>query len=112
MQELWSTELTPDEEEQLLKSLVEEVRRRKLEAPAIILLEMHKPLAYVGSQAAIAFSPFLVPFVGLKNLNDYSRLFSKRENFERLIRLLEESAPPEGEVQKDLAEGAVNGTTA
>jgi hypothetical protein len=50
---------------------------------------MHKPLAFLSSQAVVAFSPFLVPFVGFDNLNDYSRLMSDRENFERLIQRLE-----------------------
>lgn len=93
MRELWSTELTAEEEQGLLESAANEIRRRKLEAPAVLMLEINKPLANVGSQAAVVFSPFLIPFLGFKNVDDYSRLFSKRENFERLIRLLEERKP-------------------
>ncbi len=95
MPELWSTELTEEETESLLRSAAEKIRSRKLETPAILFAEMHKPLSFVGSQAAIVFSPFLVPFFGFDRVNDYSRLFAKRENVERLVRMLEDS-PGEG----------------
>lgn len=58
--------------------------------PAIIAFEMHKPLAYVGSHAAVAFSPFLVPFFGFDRVNEYSQLLSSRANVERLICRLEQ----------------------
>lgn len=95
MRELWSTELTEEETDRLLKKAASEVKRRKLESPAILMAEMHKPLAGIGSQAAVMLSPILVPFFGFENVDDYSRLFSKRENFERFIRLLEQDAQPD-----------------
>lgn len=52
---------------------------------------MHKPLANVAGHAAIAFSPFLVPFVGFNAVDDYSQFFSKRENIEALIQRIEQS---------------------
>jgi len=52
---------------------------------------MHKPLAFVGANAMIAAGPFMAPFFGFDSINDFSRLFSKRENVERLIRMLETS---------------------
>lgn len=57
--------------------------------PAILGLEAHKPLANVMAHGIVAFSGFLVPFLGFENVNDYSRLLRKRENVERLIELLE-----------------------
>ena len=73
----------------------DEIKKRKLEAPAIMLFEMHKPISYIGSQAAIVFSPFIVPFVGFDAVNNYSRLFSKRQNVERLLQVLETQENPE-----------------
>lgn len=58
---------------------------------AILALEAHKPLANVAAHGVLAFSPFLVPFLGFENVNDYSRLLQKRDNVERLLILLEES---------------------
>jgi hypothetical protein len=89
MRDLWSKELTEQETERLLKAAAREIKRRKLEAPAILFAEMHKPLANVAGNAAIVLSPYLVPFLGFEHVDDYSQLLSKRENLERLIRLLE-----------------------
>lgn len=62
------------------------------------MLEMHKPLGFLASQAAIVFSPFLVPLVGFDRVNDYSRLFAKRDNIERL---LEELERPESDIEAE-----------
>lgn len=96
MLDFWGKELTDEETEQLIEQAVGEIQKRKLTTPAILFLEMHKPLGYVGSQAAIALSPFIVPFFGFDFVNNYSRLFSKRDNIEKLIVRLEnarEEAP-------------------
>lgn len=96
MLEFWGKELTDEEEEQLIEKAAGEILKRKLATPAILFLEMHKPLGYIGSQAAIALSPFIVPLFGFDFVNNYSRLFSKRDNIEKLIVRLEnarEEAP-------------------
>ena len=92
MSNLWDEELTPDEENALLDNLEHQIRKRKLEVPAIMFLEMNKPLANVAGHFALATSTFLVPIIGYKNVNDYSRLLSKRDNVERLIVRLEQSS--------------------
>ncbi len=89
MFDLWKDELTDEQTDALLDRTAHEIKRRKMEAPAILFFEMHKPLAFVGSQAALVFSPFLVPFIGFDRVNDYTRLFSKRENIESLLKRLE-----------------------
>lgn len=90
MFDIWKEELSPEEEEALIEKAAAEIRKRKLNLPAMMFFEMHKPLSYVSSQAAIVFSPFLVPFVGFDFVNDYSRLFAKKENVEKLLQRLEE----------------------
>ena len=91
---MWSTDLTEEETEALIEKAANEIARRKLQTPAILFLEMHKPLAYVGANASLVFAPFAVPFLGFDFVNNYSRLFSKRENVERLIRKIEELSKP------------------
>jgi positive regulator of sigma E activity len=93
MSDFWTDELTEDQEKELIQKAAQEIRKRKLQAPAVLMLEMHKPLAFLSSQAAIVFSPFLVPFLGFDNVNDYSRLFAKRDNIERLLLELEREEP-------------------
>ena len=89
MPELWDSELTDEETDALLRKAADQVIKRKMITPAILALEMHKPIAHIGSSSALALSPFIVPFFGFDTFNDYSRLFSKPENFERLIVMLE-----------------------
>jgi len=84
-------ELTDQETEDLIEKAAEQIIKRKMEVPAVLMLEMHKPLSFVASQASIVFAPFIVPFVGYDNANNYSRLLTKRENVERLIQRLEVS---------------------
>lgn len=59
------------------------------------MLEMHKPLANVGGQAAIVFAPFLVPFLGFDFVNDYSRLMTRKESVEALIARISEKRTAE-----------------
>ena len=85
MFELWTQELTESERDELISKAAQEIRRRKLEVPATLLFELHKPLASVFGQASIVFAPFTVPFFGFDFVNNYSRLLSKRENVDLLL---------------------------
>lgn len=96
MFDLWKDEPSDHEVDSVIDNAAEMIRKRKLEAPAIMALEMHKPLAFLGGHAAVAFSPFLVPFFGFDKVNDYSRVFAKRENVEKLLRKLEEKPDADG----------------
>jgi hypothetical protein len=87
--DFWDQELTLEQEEALLEKAAAAVEKRKMVAPAIMVLEMHKPLAFIGASAAVAFAPFIVPFLGYDAVHDYSRLLKKPGNVERLIRKLE-----------------------
>lgn len=97
MFDIWKEDLTEQQENELLDKAALEIKKRKLSVPAMLLFEMHKPLSFVGSQAAIVFSPFLVPFVGFDAVNDYSRLLAKRENVEKLLQRLEDDEPNPGD---------------
>ncbi len=80
-----------------MEKTAQAIHKRKAETPAILFLEMHKPVAGLASQSLIVFSPFLAPFVGIGNVNNYSQLAQDREAIELLIRRLEElREQPEG----------------
>jgi len=91
---MWSTELTDEEIDALILKAANEVVRRKLQTPAILFLEMNKPLANVGANTALIFAPFAVPFFGFDFVNDYSRLFARNENVEKLLLKIEELSKP------------------
>jgi hypothetical protein len=63
-----------------------------METPAILFLEMNKPVAFIASQGMVALSPFVAPFVGYENVRLASRLFEDRQNVELLIRRIEDLA--------------------
>lgn len=75
-------------------SIIDKVARKTinygLETPAIILLEMGKPLSFFGAQGIIMIEPFLAPFLGKSRLNKLSAFFDNRHNIELLIQKLEE----------------------
>jgi hypothetical protein len=90
MREFWREPLSEEQKAQLIDALAQQVVKRGLSVPAILFLELHKPFAFIGSQAGIVFSPFLAPFFGFDRVDDYTQLLSERENWERLVERIEE----------------------
>lgn len=103
-QAFWTDDLSDQEEAKLLTGLATKIRKRKLETPAILFLEMHKPVSRLAGNALVVFSPFIAPFVGFQNVNDYSRLLMKPGAVEKLILLLEEVEEPEQESDAEPSE--------
>ncbi len=91
-QGFWEEELTDEQEKALIEKATREISKRKLEVPAILALEVHRPLAGIGGQSLVAFAPFIAPFVGSKTLDDWSRFLLKPGAVGRLIERIEESA--------------------
>ena len=87
--EIYSQGLTEEETEAAIDRVAQDIVRRNLVTPAILLLEGHKPLAGVIGAASVVFAPFAIPFVGFDRYADVSRLLSQRENVERLIQRIE-----------------------
>ena len=81
-----------DERDSLIDSLAEKVVARRLETPAVLFLEMHKPLSFLASQTMLVAMPFLAPLIGGQRVADMSKLLQKRENIELLITRIETMA--------------------
>jgi hypothetical protein len=84
-------DLTSEEEDQLIDNIAKTVVSRGLEAPAIMFLEVTKPLSFIASQFAIvALGPlqWLFELEGPK----YTGLLMKRESVGRIIERIEELA--------------------
>ena len=92
MREFWREPLSEEQKTQLIDALAQQVVKRGLSVPAVLFLELHKPFAFIGSQAGIVFAPFLAPFFGFDRVDDYTQLLSERENWERLVERIEELA--------------------
>jgi len=92
MRLFWEQELTPEREEELIGRLAKEIKKRKMEAAAILVIESHKPLANLVGHGMVATSPFLAPFLGFDNVDDYSQVLGNRQALDRLILKLEDSS--------------------
>lgn len=73
------------EDEALLGRLAEEVARRRLQAPAVLLLESVRPLNFVGSQAMV----FLQPFVPAASWGRLAAILERRSSIDFLVRKIE-----------------------
>jgi hypothetical protein len=82
-------ELSPEETDNIIESIAQDVVRRRLETPAILFLESHKPLAFVASQALIVGTPVLGSLFGLDKIRHYSGLLQSRDNIEKLLQRIE-----------------------
>jgi hypothetical protein len=83
------SELLPEERDRMLQRAAEAVVRRRLEGPAVLVLELHRPFTYLGSQALVLFTPLLGAAVGVETLQKLAKLLEDRENLDRLIDRIE-----------------------
>ena len=86
-------DLTEEEERKLIDNIAKLVVEKGLEAPAIMFLEVTRPLSFIASQLAIvALGPlqWLFELEGPK----YTGLFMKKENVGRIIERIEELSKP------------------
>ncbi|WP_309693378.1 hypothetical protein [Armatimonas sp.] len=86
----WNEPLPEAEREELLESIATQVVKRGLSVPAIIALEMHRPLAFILSQSMIALTPLFGPVVGLNRMQFFGRLLAEPDGVEALIRRIED----------------------
>ena len=82
-------DLTEEEEERLINNVAKLVVDKGLEVPAIMFLEVTKPLSFIASQLAIVV---LGPLEWLFDLEGpkYTGLFMKKQNVGRIIDRIEE----------------------
>ncbi len=82
--------------EQLIDDLARRAARAHVTAPAILFLEMHKPLAFLGAQFLWAAQPFLALRFSHADVQEIARLLEDPGSVERLIERLSESKESEG----------------
>ena len=97
-------EMSPEEEEEIIKRAAKEIRKHGMEAAAILFLESSKPLTFIGAQMGRAFvSPFLPAFseeLGIKGEKLFLVL-EKHENIEKLISTLEQMEKEESKRKQE-----------
>ncbi len=78
-----------DLEEEFLNRVAERIKKMGLEAPAVLFLEAHKPLSFIGGQFLYFSLPFLGAIFGFQNVSLFAKILSTQEGVEKLLRKLE-----------------------
>ncbi|MCC6933314.1 MAG: hypothetical protein IT292_08685 [Deltaproteobacteria bacterium] len=78
-----------DKEKKLIEGLARRIRELGLRLPALIFLEVHRPLSNLFYNTSIFFEPIAAPFFGLERYTNIKTVLAKRANIERLIALLD-----------------------
>jgi uncharacterized membrane protein YjdF len=81
--------LSPTRRDELVELLTLRLRAWRLSTPAILLLQMHAPLAFLGGQMLFATQPFITWLTGERLVRDLAYFLEEPENVERLIARLE-----------------------
>ena len=93
-------ELSEEEVEKVLQATAKKIHTFGMDMIAILALETVKPLSNVGGELSrMIFSPFLPALGSEYNMmgDKYIYVFQKRENVEKLIKLLESNVKKEDE---------------
>lgn len=97
-------DVTPEDEEEMVRKAAEMIHKSGMDTAAILFLESVKPLVYIGGQMGrFLISPWLIIF-GEKidrGGEKFFAVFEKRENVEKLIKLLEKKTEEESEKRKE-----------
>ncbi len=83
--------LNPQRREQLIDDLARRAAQAHLAAPAILFLEMSKPLAFLGAQVLWATQPFLGMFWDQADVRTLAHLFEDPAGVDQLIERIEQS---------------------
>ena len=73
----------------IIEGLSREVVRRRLSAPALLILEMSRPLNYVSAQVLQFFHPFLTVLVDADGYEQFTRFLERRGSIDYLVDRIE-----------------------
>jgi hypothetical protein len=82
--------------QQLIDRFARRIAGLGMTAPAVLFLEMHKPLAFMGAQLLFAAQPFLGVAFNETELRDFATIIEDRGGVEEVIDRLEsiKTEPP------------------
>lgn len=75
--------------EQLIERLAKQISRRRLTVPAILLLQVTRPLSFIASQGLLLCQPLLGFVYDASRVADYAELLADRASIDRLVAQLE-----------------------
>ena len=75
-------------EEVVVEKVCNEIVKRHLTLPAIVMLETFRPLNYLGSQVMHFFHPIISSILTIDGYSDFTALLEKRESVDYIINKL------------------------
>ena len=80
-----------EEQARIVDRLCREIARRRLTAPALLYLEISRPLNYVGSQFLHFIRPILAVMLDTRSLEHFASFLEKRGSVDTLVARLEDA---------------------
>ena len=99
---IWK-DVTPEEEERLIQRAADLVSNYEMETPALLVLNMIKPLVYVGGEMGRFFIAPLLPFLNHK-ADAFIHTFEQRKNIDKLIEIIEKKISKKDEKKRKIIE--------
>lgn len=75
----------------MVDRICREIVRRRLTTPALLALEVSRPLNYVGSQFLHFVRPILAVMLDTRGLEEFARFLERRGSVDTLVTRLEEA---------------------
>lgn len=82
--------VSSNEYEKEIEDIALYITKKKLEVPAVLFLELNKPLALFYSSMFFVSTPVLGAFLGAERMKRLYHLMEDRKNIESLIKKIEE----------------------
>ncbi len=90
-----------EEDEELVEKVARKLVNMRLTVPAIFMLESSKPLAFLGGQLLVFLEPFIQTLFNFKQYQRFAFLMENRENWERLLRKIEDTEEEVKQLEKE-----------
>ena len=75
---------------EIIDKLAQGIVARQLQSPAILFLELNRPLGFLYGQAALFFRPFLALFLSPEDIETSAGVLSDPGAFDRLLQRIDE----------------------
>jgi len=80
----------PEGKDELIERIAKRIVSMRLEVPAILFLEVNKPLGFIAGQSVLLASGILGPILGFSRMEEFAEFLGNRERVEELIQRIEE----------------------
>jgi hypothetical protein len=78
-----------DAQRAVIDKLCAEVVRRRMTGPALLVLEMHRPLNYLSAQVLTFFQPFVAALADTAGYQQFTLFLEQRGSVDYLVQRLE-----------------------